>query len=213
MQITDLSITRLNEQSWLCTPLKSSHSITTWVRGLTSHPPFWLRDCVMVANSVMLVTHEEFDPWQIRRSVALTLNFETSDSYQINHHRLTIDTALALDLDEVLSRVSINAKVLYQTLSSIEFVVSANGFAPGFSYLSGIPQSLQLPRKATPRTAIPAGSFAIASEYAAIYPKESPGGWYLLGRCEQMLFDLESHPPSLLQLGDKVHFDFVGCHA
>ena len=88
----------------------------------------------------------------------------------------------------------------------------ANGFAEFFLFI-GYTSITAITEKATPRTAIPAGSFAIASEYAAIYPKESPGGWYLLGHCEQMLFDLESHPPSLLQLGDKVHFDFVGCHA
>jgi KipI family sensor histidine kinase inhibitor len=213
MQITNLSIERLNENSWLCTPLNSSLKVTEWVRGLTTDSPDWLRDCVMVANSVMLVTQDEFDPWQIRRSIAQTFLLIGSHTQPIRHHHLTIDTACALDLEEVLKHVAMDAKALYGALSNIEFVVSANGFAPGFSYLSGLPKSLHLPRKATPRTAVPAGSFAIASEYAAIYPKVSPGGWYLLGHCEQTLFDVMQHPPSFLQLGDTVHFDFVGCHA
>jgi choline dehydrogenase-like flavoprotein len=65
--------------------------------------------------------------------------------------------------------------------SDADFTVAAVGFSPGFPYLSGLPERLNLPRKSTPRLAVPAGSVAIAGGQAGIYPTESPGGWHLLG--------------------------------
>ena len=63
------------------------------------------------------------------------------------------------------------------------------GFAPGFAYLVGLDPALHLPRRATPRTRVPAGSVAIAAEYTAVYPSASPGGWHLLGHTTLALWD------------------------
>lgn len=84
--------------------------------------------------------------------------------------------------------------------------VGAVGFAPGFAYLGGLNAQLALPRRATPRLSVPAGSLAIAEEQTAIYPQSSPGGWHLLGRCPWALFDPHQEQPCLLQLGDRVRF-------
>ena len=80
------------------------------------------------------------------------------------------------------------------------------GFAPGFPYLSGLDPALALPRLATPRTRVPAGSVAIGGAQTGIYPRESPGGWRLLGRTPLRLFDPQRDPPSLLAPGDRVRF-------
>lgn len=83
----------------------------------------------------------------------------------------------------------------------------ATGFAPGFCYLGTVPAQLMAPRLATPRSRVPAGSVAIADLQTAVYPCESPGGWRLIGRCPQPLFNLNSTPANLLSVGDTVCFD------
>jgi KipI family sensor histidine kinase inhibitor len=81
------------------------------------------------------------------------------------------------------------------------------GFAPGFAYLSGLGPRLHLPRRATPRPSVPAGSVAIAGPYTAAYPSASPGGWHLLGRTDATLWDLDADPPALIMPGTTVRFN------
>jgi KipI family sensor histidine kinase inhibitor len=69
------------------------------------------------------------------------------------------------------------------------------GFLPGFAYLGGLPAALEMPRLATPRTRVPAGSLAIAGRMAAIYPWDSPGGWRLVGRTGGAVRCRQRHPP------------------
>jgi KipI family sensor histidine kinase inhibitor len=90
--------------------------------------------------------------------------------------------------------------------SSAHYTVQFCGFSPGFGYLSGLDPALRLPRLASPRPAVPAGSVAIAGEFTGIYPRSSPGGWLLLGRTETVLFDLHCSPPALLRPGTAVRF-------
>ena len=80
------------------------------------------------------------------------------------------------------------------------------GFAPGFAYLGPLPSGLVVPRRATPRTHVPAGSVAIAGGYTAVYPGQSAGGWHLLGRTDAALWDPFRDPPALLAPGDIVRF-------
>jgi len=80
------------------------------------------------------------------------------------------------------------------------------GFAPGFPYLGGLDPRLQVPRRATPRTKVPAGSVAIARDQSSIYSLETPGGWNVIGRTPLRLFTPEAQPPCLLAAGDDVRF-------
>lgn len=90
-----------------------------------------------------------------------------------------------------------------------EYTVAFVGFAPGFAYLLGGDERLFVPRLETPRERVPAGSVAIAGPYSAVYPRESPGGWRLIGRAELVLFDAARSRPALLEPGDRVRF--VAC--
>ena len=90
--------------------------------------------------------------------------------------------------------------------TSVDYTVAFLGFAPGFPYLTGLPERLRVPRLATPRTSVPAGSVAIADEWCGIYPTSSPGGWRLLGRTDVTLFDPRRDPPALLAPGTRVRF-------
>lgn len=91
-------------------------------------------------------------------------------------------------------------------MTSTAFTVAFCGFAPGFAYLAGLPEHCQVSRLDTPRTSVPAGSVAVAGEYAGVYPRSSPGGWRLLGHTSVILFDLEHDPPALLTPGTTVRF-------
>lgn len=111
------------------------------------------------------------------------------------------------DLDEVsrLSGLSVDEVVARHT--RVVYEVGFVGFAPGFAYLSGLDEQLHLPRLDSPRTAVPAGSVAIAGPYAAVYPTPSPGGWRLLGRTTLTVFDDRHDPPALLRPGMRVRFE------
>ncbi len=80
------------------------------------------------------------------------------------------------------------------------------GFVPGWAYLGPLPDELALPRRAVPRTQVPAGSVAIAGHQTGVYPLASPGGWHLIGRTSVKLFLPDSDPPSLFRAGDRVKF-------
>lgn len=86
----------------------------------------------------------------------------------------------------------------------VEFVAAFCGFAPGFAYLSGLQASV--PRLATPRTRVPAGSVALAGTWCGVYPTASPGGWRIVGRTDVSLWDVSRTPPALLAPGTRVRF-------
>lgn len=80
------------------------------------------------------------------------------------------------------------------------------GFAPGFAYLVDGDPRLQVPRRAEPRTRVPAGAVGLAGEFSGVYPRESPGGWQLIGRTSAVLFDVDRPQPALLTPGMTVAF-------
>lgn len=110
------------------------------------------------------------------------------------------------DLEEVASLLGLTAPDLIQRHSSTTYRVAFLGFLAGFPYLTGLPRALAVPRLATPRTHVPAGSVAIAERQAGVYPVDSPGGWRILGRTSVPLFDPARNPPALLRPGDRVRF-------
>ncbi|HTX59206.1 MAG TPA: 5-oxoprolinase subunit PxpB [Verrucomicrobiae bacterium] len=87
-----------------------------------------------------------------------------------------------------------------------QYVVSFLGFVAGFAYLGGLDERLHAARRAEPRAAVPAGSVAIGGTYTGVYPRSTPGGWHLIGRTEETLFDPRREPPALLAPGDRVRF-------
>ena len=110
------------------------------------------------------------------------------------------------DLAAVAAAAGLDADTVVRLHFRTAHVVGMIGFAPGFPYLLGLPQALRLPRRGTPRTSVPAGSVAIAEGQTGIYPRESPGGWHLIGRTTLSLFDPHRDPPALLRAGDRVRF-------
>jgi len=110
------------------------------------------------------------------------------------------------DLAEVARLWRVPEEEVGRIHSAPEYRVAFCGFAPGFGYLTGLPERYHLPRRSVPRTRVPAGSVALAGGYAGIYPRDSPGGWQLLGRTELVLFDPGRDPVALLTPGTRVRF-------
>jgi KipI family sensor histidine kinase inhibitor len=114
------------------------------------------------------------------------------------------------DLPEVADLTGRSVRALVEALTTTDFTVAFGGFAPGFAYLTGLPPELHVPRRATPRTRVPAGSVGLAGPFAGAYPRASPGGWQLVGRTDAELFDVDREAPALLVPGARVRFREVG---
>jgi len=110
------------------------------------------------------------------------------------------------DLDEVALLTGLSPQAVIERHVASDYVVGFLGFAPGFAYLLAGDERLHVPRLARPRERVPAGSVAIAGPYSGIYPRESPGGWRLLGTTAASMFDAAREPPALLAPGDRVRF-------
>ncbi|MGH8111030.1 MAG: 5-oxoprolinase subunit PxpB [Rhodanobacteraceae bacterium] len=114
------------------------------------------------------------------------------------------------DLEAVARHAEIDPDQVVARHVAIEYTVAMLGFAPGFPYLLGLDAALHVPRRANPRTRVPAGSVAIGGAQTGIYPGELPGGWNLIGQTPLVLFDPQREPPCLLAPGDRVRFRAVG---
>ncbi|MEY9856171.1 KipI family sensor histidine kinase inhibitor [Catenulispora sp. GAS73] len=110
------------------------------------------------------------------------------------------------DLEDVARLAGLSVAEVVARHCAPVYTVAFCGFAPGFGYLTGLDDALWLPRRAVPRTRVPAGSVAIADRYAAVYPQASPGGWNLLGRTDIAVWDAGRQPPAMFVPGIRVRF-------
>jgi len=148
---------------------------------------------------------ERLQPDTIQKAAERLLNQKTPPPGMGRLHRVPViydgpdleETARALDLgvDEL---IHLHTQPTYRC-----FMV---GFVPGWAYLGPLPERIRLPRRPVPRTAVPAGTVAIAGSQAGVYPLPTPGGWHLLGRTTLPMFLPEQDPPSLFLPGDRVRF-------
>lgn len=111
------------------------------------------------------------------------------------------------DLHAVANQTGLSTAEVIRQHCEPEYLVYLLGFVPGFAYLGDLHPSLVLPRRASPRTRVPAGSVAIAGSQTAVYPLTTPGGWHLLGSTPLALFDPLRKPAALLRAGDRVRFE------
>lgn len=110
------------------------------------------------------------------------------------------------DLAEVAALTGLTTAQVINAHTATLWRVGFTGFAPGFAYLVDGDPRLHVPRRSEPRTSVPAGSVALAGEFGAIYPRQSPGGWRLIGHTDVVLWDLQRPNPALLTRGMWVQF-------
>jgi KipI family sensor histidine kinase inhibitor len=110
------------------------------------------------------------------------------------------------DLDAVAELTGLSRAEVVRRHTGSDYVVAFCGFAPGFAYLAGGDPALRVPRRESPRTAVPAGAVGLAGEFTGVYPRSSPGGWQLIGHTGAPLWDVDRDPPALLVAGTRVRF-------
>ncbi len=162
--------------------------------ALGENPPAGAVDIVPAARTVLVTfddqaTSRDRVTLHIRRLGAGAAAPATGDVVDI---AVTYDGD---DLAEVATLTGLSEADVIRRHVERDYVVAFCGFAPGFAYLVGADPALDVPRRTTPRTRVPAGSVALAGEFTGIYPRRGPGGWQLLGHTEASLWDLDRDPP------------------
>lgn len=178
----------------------TAHRVTAALRGTRG-----LVDVVPGARTVLIVA----DPDRVDLSRLAT----ELPNWKLPDHVLGGEEALRIpvhydgaDLDEVAELSGLPVAEVIDRHAAADYVVAFMGFSPGFGYITGLDPALHVPRRASPRTEVPAGSVAIAGPYTCVYPRATPGGWRLLGRTDLSLWNADRDPPALLAPGRRVQF-------
>lgn len=114
------------------------------------------------------------------------------------------------DLTFVAESHDLEESAIISIHGSVTYHAYMIGFLPGFAYLGQVDERIATPRRASPRTLVPAGSVGIAGRQTGIYPLDSPGGWQLIGRTPLHMFDPARNQPCLILPGDRVRFESIG---
>ena len=177
--------------------------------ALVRDRPAGVVDIVPAARTVLVVTDPGVtSPTAVSDALRrMTLRPESVGAGELVQIPVTYDGA---DLDEAARALGIDSSDLVRRHTEQQWTVAFCGFAPGFGYLTSSGWVGEVPRLPSPRTRVPAGSVALAGEFTGVYPRESPGGWQLIGRTELSVFDPSRTPAALLRPGDRVRFVNVG---
>lgn len=173
-----------------------------------TRPP-WLVESIPAEDTLLIRLAHPSTPDMLRELSEFIAEATATPPASATDNLGSVDIAVHYegeDIEEVAAACGMSIEHLINAHSHAEYRVAFCGFSPGFAYLKGLPEQLHLPRRATPRTAVPAGSVAIAEHYSAIYPRRSPGGWHLLGHTDEVLFDPTRDSPARLSAGMRVHF-------
>ncbi|MBA3232828.1 MAG: allophanate hydrolase subunit 1 [Propionibacteriales bacterium] len=173
--------------------------------ALADHLPDGVVDLVPAARTLLVV----MDPSAtslgsvadaVRRT---TPRYDRLDSGELVEIPVSYDGE---DLEEAAQQLGCDGAELVRRHTADEWTVAFCGFVPGFGYLTSKMWHSDVPRRSTPRKKVPLGSVALAGEFSGVYPRESPGGWQLIGRTELAIFDLSRDPAALLRPGVRVRF-------
>lgn len=158
-------------------------------------------DVVLGARTVQL----RGDPAALRRLVRDTRPSTRTPAGEADEVEIAV-TYDGDDLADVAAHTGLSDAEVVQAHTGTPWTVAFGGFAPGFAYLVGGDPRLEVPRRDSPRTSVPAGSVGLAGEFSGVYPRSSPGGWQLIGRTDALVFDVDRDPPALLRPGAVVRF-------
>ena len=166
-------------------------------------------DCIAAATTVLL-TFET--PDSARHAANFLEDFTPGPAKMSEARTVEIDVLYdGEDIDEVANLLGMSREGVIDWHTSTEWTAAFGGFAPGFSYCAPAnpADARSIPRRSSPRTAVPAGAVAIAGDFSAVYPRQSPGGWQLLGTTNTPMWDSQAEPPALVQPGDRVRYRAV----
>ncbi|TDU90444.1 KipI family sensor histidine kinase inhibitor [Kribbella voronezhensis] len=189
----------------LLVELASLDEVLGYYTALAEDPPEGVVDIVPAARTVLVTTTGELDGLARRLGAIEPLagSRGTGDLIEIP---VVYDGE---DLQDVAELLGCSQREVIERHTAEEWTVAFCGFSPGFGYLTGA-GDWDVPRRKSPRTKVPAGAVALAGEFSGVYPRESPGGWQLLGRTEVKIFDQDRRLAALLHPGRRVRFTDTG---
>ncbi|MFC5381170.1 5-oxoprolinase subunit B family protein [Aquipuribacter nitratireducens] len=148
------------------------------------------------------------------RATATTTGPTATATATADHDEVVVPVTYdGADLAEAAAAVDLDPAALVRVHTATAWVVAFCGFAPGFPYcvaLDGPARDWRVPRRHDPRPRVPAGAVGLAAGWTGVYPRESPGGWQLVGTTTAALWDVDRQPPALLPPGTRVRFESVG---
>ncbi|GII88313.1 allophanate hydrolase [Sphaerisporangium siamense] len=171
---------------------------------LSADPPPGVTDILPAARTLLV----RFEPPAHRGTVeAAVLNARPSRGRSAGTGEVTVPVVYdGADLADVAALTGLSEREVVTAHTGTPWTVAFSGFAPGFAYLIGGHPRLRVPRRSESRVRVPAGAVALAAGFSAVYPRESPGGWRLIGRTELTVWDVHADPPALLRPGMRVRF-------
>lgn len=190
----------------LLVELDDLDQVLGYYAALTASPPDDVVDIVPAARTVLVTTTStDLDALgrRLRAVEPLTGGRTTGDLIEIP---VSYDGE---DLPDVADLLGCTVAEVIERHTADEWTVAFCGFAPGFGYLTG-ESRWDIPRRSSPRTKVPAGAVALAGEFSGVYPRESPGGWQLIGRTTVKIFDQDREPAALFHPGRRVRFTDAG---
>lgn len=186
--------------------LDSLDSVLALHARLLASPPAGQVDVLAAARTVLAVFDSRASAHAAHAAVA---HLEETEAADTDAYAEPVQIEVVYDgedLAEVGRLTGLGADGVIATHSGQLWTAAFGGFAPGFAYLVGENEALNVPRRSTPRTAVPAGSVALAGNFSAVYPRSSPGGWQLIGRTAARMWDLDRDQPALLRPGSMVQY-------
>jgi KipI family sensor histidine kinase inhibitor len=196
----------------LLVELDSLDEVLGLYAALQDEMPDGVVDVVPAARTLLVVTDPDVTSLS---SVAHAIEHaeprqDRLDSSELLEIPVTYDGE---DLDEAARLLGCDAAELVRRHTASQWTVAFCGFMPGFGYLVSKEWLAQVPRRSSPRKKVPSGSVALAGEFSGVYPRESPGGWQLIGRSKLTMFDPFRDPAALLRPGGRVKFIDAGRRA
>ena len=193
----------------LLVELGDTEHVVAWVDALRHRAPAGVADLVPAAETVLVVAEQGADLGVLRTALhgIEAVGATASDAAEGAAGLVEIPVRYdGPDLGEVARLTGLAEAEVVTAHCAATWRVAFGGFAPGFGYLVGDDRRLEVPRRDSARTAVPAGAVGLAGSYTGVYPRESPGGWQLIGTTSVAMWDLERDPPALLRPGARVRF-------
>ena len=201
-------IRRVGERAFLV-ELAGPADVLAVRAALLARPLAGQSDVVAGARTVLVRLDR---PWSVTRVRAELDRLERVPVETVDDPPVAIEVVYdGEDLAEVGALTGLGPDGVVAAHTGAPWRVAFSGFAPGFGYLvpDGAPPWAALPRRATSRSRVPAGTVGLAGEFSGVYPRESPGGWQLIGRTAAPLWRVDRDPPALLRPGTRVRFRAV----
>ena len=169
-----------------------------------------LEDCIIGYHSLTLLYSDEIADFITEKAALQSIYLEDSSAPKVAPALWKIpvcyDEAFGIDLKAMSKTLKLSTQEIIRLHSQVTYTVYFIGFLPGFLYLGGLDHHLTIPRKAEPRLDVAKGSVAIGGSQTGVYPTNSAGGWYIIGKTPIPFFDIENENPCFAKAGDKIQF-------